>query len=87
MKKSIAELQELLHNLQIERDEELQQYQEKVARLPLPERRKNGACWYPLQLVEQGYGIGEYAYMVVTRTRELQQPHQFRDGPALWRLV
>jgi ATP-dependent RNA/DNA helicase IGHMBP2 len=80
MKKSIDELARLKELLTIEREEEQKQFQLLVATQPLTRRRETGVCWYPLIVTEQGYALGEHAYVIVERTRELNKPHQFKAG-------
>jgi len=80
MKKSLAELSKLRELLQLEKEEDLEQYRRKVEAMPLPQRREEGYCWYPLQVVRQGYMMGERAYVVVERSTELNEKHQFRSG-------
>jgi superfamily I DNA and/or RNA helicase len=44
------------------------------------QRRTKGLAWYPLNVVQQGYTIGERAFVVVERTQGKGQEHQFRSG-------
>ena len=80
MKKSIAELEAHLALLYIERDEEIKQYEQQIASLSLAQRREKGVAWHPLLIVEQGFALGEHGYVIVERTRELNQAHQFKAG-------
>ena len=52
MKKSIVELEQLLWLLNIEREEELRQFELQVASLSLTEKRANGVSWFPLQILD-----------------------------------
>ncbi len=74
------ELERLQALLQLEREEDLEQYRQQVERMAPAERRREGYSWHPLQLVGQGYTIGDRAYVVVERTRDLEVEHQFRAG-------
>ena len=74
------ELEELLALLQMEKEEDLEQYKRLVERLPLEERRRKGYCWHPLNVTQQGYTYGERAFVVVERTTALDEEHQFRSG-------
>ena len=66
--------------LQREREEDLQQYLQQVRERPLSERVERGHTWYPLQVVQTGFSLGEKAYVVVERTTRLNAPHQLRAG-------
>jgi len=74
------ELEKLRELLRVEREEELEQYRKQVEGMPPAERRRKGYCWQPLQVVGQGYTIGDRAYVVVERTRDLEVEHRFRPG-------
>ncbi len=80
MKKSVAELQRLMELLQIEKEEEQRLFEEQVSSLSLTEKREKGVCWQPLQVIETGFAVGDYAYIMVERTREKGKPHQFKSG-------
>ncbi len=64
--------------LSIERGEDLKQYQEKIAASTITERQKRGVCWYPLNIIERGFGFGEYPFIVVERVSH--DHHVLRPG-------
>ena len=66
--------------LQREREEDLQQYLKQVRERPLTERVEQGYAWYPLNVVQTGFSLGEKAFVVVERTSRLGEPHQLRAG-------
>jgi ATP-dependent RNA/DNA helicase IGHMBP2 len=66
--------------LQQEKEEDLIQFRRKVQRLSLEERKAEGFCWYPVSLAQQGYTIGDRAFVVVERTPGDRSEHQFREG-------
>lgn len=76
----LEELEECLELLRLEKEEDLEQYKKMVQRLPLDERRKKGYAWSPLQVLQRGYTYGERAFVVVERTTQLDEEHQFRSG-------
>lgn len=54
---------------------------EVIQALPLVQRVKKGHSWYPLQVIESGYGIGGRPF--VTLIREGEESHQFRAGTSV----
>ena len=80
MAKDLKEFEELLELLLLEKAEDLEQFKQKILKLSLEERKDQGYSWYPLQVVKSGYTYGERAYVVVERTSNLNEPHQFRSG-------
>ncbi len=80
MSKVLEELQTLAELLQLEKEADLEQFKERIQRLPLSERQKNGYAWYPVQVVKSGYTYGERAFVTIERDGAEDQPHQFRAG-------
>lgn len=78
-----AELEQVLALLRQEWEEDLRQYNEKIKNLPLHERIQAGACWHPLMIIDQGFGIGDRAYVVVERNSNLDTSHRFRSGQSV----
>ena len=70
----------LLEALRIEKEKDLENYKKRIQRLPLKERTETGVSWYPLQVVKQGYTLGERAFLTVERSKKLGREHQFRSG-------
>ena len=70
----------LLSLLHRERDEDLQEYLRQVRERPLSERVERGYSWYPLQVVQTGFALGDKAFVVVERTTRRDEPHQLRSG-------
>jgi ATP-dependent RNA/DNA helicase IGHMBP2 len=82
MQTKISEAEEigrLARILQIEKQEDFEQFRQKVLSLPLEQRIKEGYSWYPLQVVQQGYTYGERAFVVLEKVGGLI-PRQFRSG-------
>jgi len=73
----------LLALLRQEREEDLQQYLKQVKERPLSERVEQGYAWYPLQVVQTGFSLGEKAYVIVERTTRRDEPHQLRAGQSV----
>lgn len=70
----------LLSLLHLEREADLLQYLQQVRERPLAERVERGHSWYPLNIVQTGFSLGEKAFVVVERTTRLNEPHQLRAG-------
>lgn len=73
-------IENLLALLRLEKEEELEFYRKKIQRLSLEERKAEGYCWYPVKLSQQGYTIGDRAFVVVERPAENRKEHFFREG-------
>jgi superfamily I DNA and/or RNA helicase len=80
MAKALEELQVLSELLQMEKEADLEQFKEKIQRLPLSERKANGYAWYPVQVIKSGYTYGERAVVTVERDVPEDEAHQFRAG-------
>lgn len=79
-KNAEAELQDLLESLRIEKETELEYYRQQIQNKSIVDKRKEGYCWYPLQVIQTGYAIGDRAFVVVERSQEKDKPHQFKPG-------
>lgn len=77
---SIESLQHTLRLLKEEKEEDLQQYKQKILRTSLHDRKKSGLSWYPVILTKTIYGAGERVIVVLERTSELNRPHIFQSG-------
>lgn len=79
----VSELMELQELLKLEKEEDFEQYKRKMESMPLIRRRKEGYAWFPLNIVQKGYAIGERAFLVVERTALQGEEHHFRSGKAV----
>jgi ATP-dependent RNA/DNA helicase IGHMBP2 len=75
--------QQLLQLLRQEKEADYRTYLEIVREKPLADRVEQGYTWYPLQVVNTGFALGEKAFVVVERTTHLHAPHQLRAGQAV----
>lgn len=73
-------LKELLQVLQIEKKEDFERFRETVIKLSLKEKREKGLTWYPVFVKKEGYTFGERAFVLLERTTQLDESHQFRSG-------
>lgn len=75
--------QHFTHTLDLirkERQEDLEQYRQKVLLTPLHKRTQEGVCWYPVRMRRNYIGTGERLIIEVERTTQLDQPHVFQSG-------
>ncbi|WP_116106399.1 AAA domain-containing protein [Lewinella sp. IMCC34191] len=79
--KQQAEISRLRELIDLERQEERRLHLEVIQAMPLVQRVEKGYSWYPLQVIESDYGIGERPYVIVTR--EGEEAHQFRAGTSV----
>lgn len=73
-------LKKLKELLVIEREEDFQQYRDQFLRATIEQRKKNGATWYPIQIISNEIGYADYVHLEVERTNTLDTPHQFSAG-------
>jgi superfamily I DNA and/or RNA helicase len=78
--KSIDRLKKLKDLLFIEREEDFYQYKEHFLRASVEQRKKNGATWFPIQILSNELGYADYVHLEIERTNNLDMPHQFSAG-------
>lgn len=66
--------------LRQEKEADHRAFLETVREKPLSDRVEQGYTWYPLQVVNTGFALGEKAFVIVERTTRLNEPHQLRAG-------
>lgn len=73
-----------IRNLQLclkhEKEEEQRQFNNDLKNLNTDQKVKAGICWYPLEIKESGYGLGDYPFLVVQRNRKKEIRHKFDGG-------
>ncbi|PPK88910.1 AAA domain-containing protein [Neolewinella xylanilytica] len=79
--KQIAEIARLRELIDLERKEERRLHLEVIQAMPLVQRVEKGYSWYPVQVLESDYGIGERPYVILSR--EGEEAHQFRAGTSV----
>ncbi len=77
---SQEELQNVLDLLQLEKKEEREQHDRLLKEMTVAQRVQKGACWYPVLVVSTGWSLGEHPYIIIERTKQIDQPHKFRSG-------
>ncbi len=80
MSKAVKELQKVHALLLSEKDEDLRQYKHKMSDTSLMERRKEGVCWYPLNVERSTFSAGERVLVKVSRPKEHRESHLFQSG-------
>ncbi|CAN5820068.1 AAA domain-containing protein [soil metagenome] len=77
---SKSALKNLIGLLAIEKEEDYKQYVAQFERNSIQERRKNGVTWYPVQIISEELGYGDYLNIEIERTQGLNELHQFGGG-------
>ena len=77
---AISHFKHQLHLLAIEKQEEITMNKQFIATSSVNERVKKGFSWYPLEIKEEGYGLGEFPFLLVERTKNKGGKHRFRSG-------
>ncbi len=73
----------LLDLLQTEKEHEKKQFEEYAKKLSITEKINNGHCWYPTQVLDSGFSLGEHPCITVERTKHLDVNHSFKAGQVL----
>ena len=74
------ELKHLLSLLKKEKEEDLLVYKRKMTGTSLFDRRKQGVCWYPVNLEKTKFDAGERLLVRVSRPNEHRDAHMFQSG-------
>ena len=77
---AISHFKEQLKLLGIEKEAEITINQQFIATSSVSERVKKGFSWYPLEIKENGYGLGEHPFLLIERTKNKGNKHRFRSG-------
>lgn len=77
---SIDEIKSLQKLLQVEKEHGLQQYNESLNNQSVSQRRQAGVTWYPIQVAETGYGLGDYPWAIIERDAAKGHSGRFRGG-------
>ncbi len=74
------EISILINLLRREKDEDLKQYNLKIKNTSPNEQRKQGVCWYPIQLEKTTFSSAERPIIRVSRNHEHREAHMFQSG-------
>ena len=76
---SVQELGELASLLKIEREEDLSLHEAYLKKRSIQDRKQAGLTWFPLKIVETGFGLGSYPFIVVERPVD-RHKHYFQSA-------
>jgi superfamily I DNA and/or RNA helicase len=76
----LAHFQALKTLLLQEKEADYRNFLELVRENPLPKRVEEGYTWFPLNVLNTGFSLGEKAFIVLERTSRINEPHQLRAG-------
>jgi ATP-dependent RNA/DNA helicase IGHMBP2 len=71
---------QLAEILKIEEEEDRAQYNNRILKYSLNERKQQGITWYPIRIRESYYGVGERLIVEIERPSDKEIPHQFQSG-------
>lgn len=71
---------QLLEATEKERAQEEAYYRQLAANKSLKEKAESGILWYPVEITQKHFTVGEYIEIVVQRNKEITSKHQFRVG-------
>jgi ATP-dependent RNA/DNA helicase IGHMBP2 len=77
---SEAYFSKLLRLHEAERAVEEQQFASAVKSKSIAQQVADGICWHPLNVLETGYGFGDYPFVWVERTQHRDMPHGLSPG-------
>ena len=77
---AIDELGKLASVLRIEQREDYALHDAWLKQSSIQERKRNGITWFPLRIVETGFGIGSYPFIVVERNPGDKLEHRFQSA-------
>jgi superfamily I DNA and/or RNA helicase len=77
---AIDELGRLASILRIEQREDFALHDAWLKQSSIQERKRNGITWFPLRIVETGFGIGSYPFIVVERNPGDKLDHKFQSA-------
>ncbi|MCC6599347.1 MAG: AAA family ATPase [Crocinitomicaceae bacterium] len=76
---AVTELAQLAIALRIEKDEDFRLHEIALRQRSISHRRKEGITWFPLKIVETGFGLGAYPYLIIENPGE-KHKHYFQSS-------
>ncbi len=73
----------LLQLIRQEREEDRNQYQQKMMYTSMQERKEEGICWYPVVVTRSQLGTGEKIVLHIEKTGDFEQRHVFQVGSSV----
>ncbi len=83
MNRSQTEIKKLLDVLLAEKQEDQVMYEEQMLHLSHKDKIRKGLSWQPLYIKDSGYGLGDYPYLVIERTKNKGADHKFGAGKSV----
>lgn len=80
MRAAIEELGELASLLRLEREEEERRLESILKEQPIKQRKADGLCWHPVQVVKTRYGMSGLPELMIERGQGDHPQHQFQQG-------
>ncbi|MFK7900784.1 MAG: AAA domain-containing protein [Cyclobacteriaceae bacterium] len=77
---SKKEIEKLRGLLAIEKKEEQEQYYSFIQNNTIKDQIKKGVCWHPIRLEENGYGLGDYTYLIGNRKEAAKKKSFLSSG-------
>ncbi len=77
---AITHFKHQLQLIEIEKEAEITINKQFIETASVNERVKKGFSWYPLYIKEEGFGLGDYPYLLIERTKNKGAKHRFRSG-------
>ena len=74
------QLRQLQSLLQLEKEEEIRDYEAYAAQTGIQQRKADGVCWYPLEVKEEGYGLGDRPFAIFEWAQPSGKSHRFQAG-------
>ncbi len=76
----IPRFENLAKALELEAQFEKLQYQEILFKKNIHELVAEGVAWYPLQIIDKGYTVGEYPYLTLEISEDKRVSHKLKSG-------
>ncbi len=77
------ELRKVLALLRQEKQEDYEQYRQKMLGTSVAEKKKRGVCWYPIVIRKNYLGRGEMLIVEIEKTNDFQESHVFQSGKVI----
>ncbi|MFK7808950.1 MAG: AAA domain-containing protein [Saprospiraceae bacterium] len=75
-----SQIKNLQALLKLEKEADFERFRKEVLTLSLTEKKKRGLTWHPLTINKQGYTVGDRAFLIVERSKDLDKSHRFKSG-------
>lgn len=83
MNRTQEEIVRLLETLKEEKKHDRESYEQRLLNSSHSNRVARGLSWQPLNIKDSGYGLGDYPFLVVERTKHKGKEHKFSGGKSV----